>query len=131
MCSMVCRWTAPIGSQLKFNWDAAISSNSSGLGGCIRDKEGEVILSFSCNLHSLLEPIIVEAMALRKVMLICKELNLSMIAFEGDCLQVVSAASSHMPSHDLLAPILFDIHHMQERAHNWTVLYTRRNANRV
>lgn len=48
-------------------------------------------------------------MTLRKAMSICKELNMSNIACEDDCLQVVSVASSHMPSFDSLAPILYDI----------------------
>lgn len=127
----VCRWQATQALYLKLNWDAAVFNSASGFGGLVRDTEGEVILSF-CSFHNAnLDPTMAEAMTLRKAMQISWELYMSNIVFEGDCLQVVDAASSHLPRYDALGPIFFDIHHMLDRAHNWTVIHTPRYANRA
>lgn len=106
----ISRWLAPQGTLLKANWDTTTSSNVFGFGGVIQDNEGEVILSLCSNQSFRLDSFVAKTMSFRKIMLICQELNLPNIVFEGDCLQEVTTVSNRVPSNDVLAPILFNIH---------------------
>lgn len=70
------------------------NNRSVGFGGVIRDKDGEVHVARCCNLAVVCQPAMAEAMALRKLMFICLELELNLVIFEGNCLEVVKAANS-------------------------------------
>lgn len=78
---------------MKTNWDVAINTttNISGLGGLMRYSNREVLVSFCCSINSLTKLKLAEALALRKAMSICWELELPNVLFEGDCLQVIKA----------------------------------------
>lgn len=53
-------WMKLQGIQVKANWDAAlkVEANTTGLGGLVRDSNGEVLVSFFCCLPSNLKPIL-------------------------------------------------------------------------
>lgn len=78
------KWVKPDEQWLKAYWDAATHthSNSSGLGGIIRDAEGESHIVFCSYQSRSLIPEVVEATALRRFMHICKDLNLERVIFE-------------------------------------------------
>lgn len=97
----------------------------------IQDNEGEVILSFCSSQSSRLDPFVAEAMSLRKIILIFRELNLANIFLEGDCLQEVTTFSNPVPSNDVLAPILFNIHRILNGALGWIVVHTHKKINRA
>lgn len=71
--------------QLKLNWDAAILSttNNTSLGCIIRVAEGEVIATQCSSFKPVMKLELVEAMALRKSMLLAR--GLSHVTFKGDC----------------------------------------------
>lgn len=72
---------------MKLNWDAAVDvqHNSTVIGGILRDSEGEEQMAFCNRLLSALSPALAEAMSLRKAMMLCKELGIPEMSFEGDC----------------------------------------------
>lgn len=61
---------------------------------------------FFCNITS---PLLAKALALRKLMMVCWELQLPKVLLEGDCLQVVFAANNNSPPDSDFCSILFDI----------------------
>lgn len=80
------KWAKPLGGLLKCNWDVAINPTTIGLGGIVWNSKGEVLATFYSNISVMLKPVVAEATALWKTMLICRELGLSEILFEGECL---------------------------------------------
>lgn len=100
------------GLQVKANWNTTlkIEANTTGLGGLVSDSNGKVLVSFCCCLPSSLKPVLTEVAALRKVMVICQELNLSNVIFKGDCLQVTNTANRTQVNNVEISPIIFDIH---------------------
>lgn len=82
------KWTKPQGNQVKTNCDAAVSSitNTTRLGGLIKDASSEVLVSFCSSCSYALKPEIVEALALRKAISISWDLGISNVMFEGDYL---------------------------------------------
>lgn len=73
MSRPVKHWQRPQVSYLKTNWDIATNSVicSFGLGGITRDRDGEIMPAFCSNLPTCFKPEIVEALALRKAMIMC------------------------------------------------------------
>lgn len=102
-------WLKPQENQVKANWDAAlkVEANTTGMGGLHRDSNGEVLVFFCWCLPSKLKHILAEAAALRKAMIICQELNLANVIFEGDCLQVTNADNRAQVNNVELSPIIF------------------------
>lgn len=88
LCSRTKKWMKMHQTQIKFNWDATIKvvTKCTGFGGLARGSAGEVLASFCSSYLSTLPPEIAEAMALRKIMLRCRDLDFSNMLFERDCL---------------------------------------------
>lgn len=63
-------------------------------------------------------------------MLLPKELSLTNVMFERDCLHVVNAVNSRLPTHDAISPIVFDIYQLVDDESNWKVSYASRELNR-
>lgn len=64
-------------------------------------------------------------------MQLCWEPNMFNIVYEGNCLQVVTAAANLLPRNDAIDLILFDIHWMLEGAQKWSISHTPRQANQA
>lgn len=62
-----------------------IHQKCSGMGGLIRDAEGEVLLSFSSIIDYTTNPALAESLALRKAMDISIETGFYRLIFECDC----------------------------------------------
>lgn len=75
-------------------------------------------------------PDIAEAIALIKVMLLCKDIGFNDVLFEGDCLKMINVVINKLPTHDALCPIIHDILHLILDDQNWKVSYVSRNLNR-
>lgn len=71
-----------------------------------------------------------EARALRKTIIITKELGFSNVLLKGDCLPVVLAVTNRLPIHDALCSIVFDIHKLLESELNWRVVHVSRDLTR-
>lgn len=68
------------------------SGESIGIGGIIRDSDGEVLVSVAVKLSPAQRPEVAEALSLRKMLQICNELELNSV-LKGDCSTVVKAAT--------------------------------------
>lgn len=68
-------------------------SKKIGLGGVIRDADGEVDVAICLNQFVVQWLEVAEALALRKIMQICEDLDMIRVIFEGNCLLVVKAAT--------------------------------------
>lgn len=80
-------WSRPAVGVFKVNLDAALQQNGEAGGGLIaRDSYGEVIAAACRLLGPVLAPSIAEALALRWLMLMAKDLGVRRVAFETDCL---------------------------------------------
>lgn len=95
-----------------------------------RDANGEVLATFNSIYSPYQVPIVVEAMALSKTLVLANELGFTKVIFEGDCLRVVQALSRLWPVYDVLFRIIFDIHKMLKKEATWKVLYAPRVFNR-
>lgn len=78
------KWISPEENWRKANQDAAVNVEAkvTRLGMCIRDSEGDIQVSASCNVQSKYQPEIAEALALRKSMDICKDLGFNNVVFQ-------------------------------------------------
>lgn len=67
------KWIGPKAPFVKANWDAALktTTNSMGMGGIIRDPQGNALVTMYSTIKSLPTPFLAEALTLRKFMLVC------------------------------------------------------------
>lgn len=114
-------------------WDVvtATSSYNIGMVGIFRNSYGDILATFYSMVLSHLKPKIAEPEALRKAMIICWELNLLNIIFEGDCQSVVQAINGARNFVEELNPILLDIWFMLQQAQGWSVSFVHREVNQV
>lgn len=105
------KWFPLVANSIKTSWDSTINSQqaSTSLGGIFRDSNGEILASFYSNQHLAFNPILAEALALRKCMQRGLELGFNNMVFEGDCKNLVSLLSSTSESGFALSPMLYDI----------------------
>lgn len=70
------RWVGPEELFVKAIWDASLNTftNSTGLGGIIRDSNGHALVTICSTISNLISPSLAEAIALRKLMLVWWEL---------------------------------------------------------
>lgn len=70
-------------------------------------------------------------MALKKALYVCRDLGLSNITFEGNCLQVIQAVEGDdQPTNDTLDLIIFDIQFLLKyNRKDWKVVYINKEAN--
>lgn len=117
----------------KVNWDTAldISSKAFGLGGIARNELGQVLASFCFKPKAVSNPIIAEAQALKKSMLICAELGFKSLLFEGECLDVVNWTNFLLEPPPYIRPIIFDIRNLLQLHTDWKISFTHREANFV
>lgn len=74
------KWQKPQHSQIKFNWDhvVKVTENCSSFGGLARDGTSEVLAAFNSTFPSILTPNVAKSMALRKTMVLSRNLALPM-----------------------------------------------------
>lgn len=127
------QWTKPKENHVKVNCDAALndSRQTTGLGGLFQNSDGEILVSFSSNIDSTIQSALAETLALRKAMLLCWELQFHKALFEGDCLKVITDASSSKTVGDELYPIIHDIRTMLQHSPGWSIQFCHREANRA
>ncbi|KAF5467400.1 hypothetical protein F2P56_017226 [Juglans regia] len=105
-----------------------LHSKNSGLGVIVRDAEGEVQASICCNIDAELQPAVVEAMALRRALMLCYDLGFSRVVFEGDCQEVNAINSSHESSAKA-SSLIHDIKRLLKYRVGWKVSFNYRETN--
>lgn len=118
---------------MKANCDAEINrlSNSSWLGGIIRDYDGEVQFAFCNCLAKAPIPEVAEALALRRIMQINEGLYFEWVIFERDNLVVISAINSKKDICSDMVSIVEDIHFLLWRHGEWKLQFLYREMNMV
>lgn len=80
----------------KANWDAAfdVKKNKMRIGIVIRDSRGEVIATlFNCEDHVTSQKI-AEFNALRRALVLCAEIDIHAVVFEGDAKSIIEEINS-------------------------------------
>lgn len=90
------KWEKPPELAMNTNWDAAIDAHHRrvGVGVVIRDSNGEMLACLCSKFDHTKNPIIVEALALRRAAILCAELGFSDVILQWDSQLRVKAASS-------------------------------------
>ncbi|XP_041016299.1 uncharacterized protein LOC121258832 [Juglans microcarpa x Juglans regia] len=129
------KWQKPNPGVVKANWDASLDLHAKkmGVGICIRDEEGEVLVS-ACDVRAHVDnPARAECMALWKSLEICKELVLLKVSFEGDAAAaaVINAISKDGEDQSWMGHIIEDIKRIITEREDWTVNFVPREGNCV
>lgn len=90
------RWKKPDINEIKVYWDAALDINNKkmGLEIVIRDVEGEVFASVCSKRSNIVQPELLECLALWKTLEICNELGFSKVIIEWDATVVIYGVNS-------------------------------------
>lgn len=112
---------------MKANWDGALDlqNQDTSMGGIVHDSEGVVVVSTCNNLSHSTMPIKAEALAFRRVMILCKEMDLTHLNFEGNYIMVVNAACGFRESHKAI------IHYLLQTHPDWKISYALKESNKV
>lgn len=111
------QWIRPRETFVKAKWDAALNTNSNCIGvGCIiRVSKGNALVLICNPIKGLYSPPLAKALALRRVMLMCQDLQIRDIIFQEDCLHMIEVANhDKLPDVELLS-IVHDIHCFMEQ----------------
>lgn len=120
-------WVHSSGSYLKANWDGVLDlqNQDTGMGGIVHDSEGVVLVSTCNNLSHSTMPIIAEALAFRRMMILCKEMGLTHLNFEGNYIMLVNAACGFGESHKAI------IHYLLQTHPDWKISFAPEESNKV
>lgn len=77
------------------------------------------------------KPAIVEALTLRGAIIICNDLELEHVIFEGDCKRVVDAIISSLENSTELSPLIFYVKSIFRHHSSWEVKFAYRDTSRV
>lgn len=114
------------------NFDGSFNpvTGKAGIGGLIRDPYGNMIVAFSAEALAKY-PLESKLLALQLGIAHVKELEVSNIQIEGDCLAIISTIQhSDSVAWDLM-PLWQDTMHMLSSLNNWSIHYCKRAANSV
>ncbi|XP_062093823.1 uncharacterized protein LOC133799848 [Humulus lupulus] len=127
------RWEKPVEGGVKINCDAGLDhvAKKAGAGAVFRDFHGMVLASSTWSWDHLLDPTIVEALAVYHSILLCSRLGYLTVVIESDCAIVVRAINSHKIEHSYLGYIIRDILAYCNSFHSISFNFCPRMANSV
>lgn len=85
------------------------------LGVIIRDSIGDGQVSLCCNIESLLQPTLVEALVLRRVMNLCTDLGFSRVIFERNYKENIIATYINQQNWAKASPIIQHKKHVEKK----------------
>ncbi|XBH77885.1 hypothetical protein VPH35_104270 [Triticum aestivum] len=114
-----------------FYSDAATFSSldKSGIGVVGRDDRGQFVVACSEPIEGSLEPEMAEAMALRRVVLLAHDVQVSDVIFASDCLSLVQRINSPMSDCSSVGVVVADIKSMSESFSSVSFKHVRRHLN--
>ncbi|XP_042980081.1 uncharacterized protein LOC122310263 [Carya illinoinensis] len=91
IASSVQSWSAPPLHVFKANWDASVDKVQCkvGIGVVIRDWNGCVVATLRSQKDMFLDPLLAESFSVLKAVILCNQLNMQDVIFEGGSLNVV------------------------------------------
>jgi hypothetical protein len=127
------KWKKPRTGIIKANSDANLSIDGSwGLGAIFRDGEGHIMASATWVRSGFHDPATAEACALYFTMRLAADCCFTTVEFESDCLNVVKAVNSALPSpRNYFGNLIRGIHQNLGRFRQATFKFIDRKANRV
>lgn len=87
-------------------------------------------MSFGSPTGLIINPVHVEALALRRAMSICNDSGLNQIEFEGDFQYLVQLVKSREEGPSELRPIMFNIQELLKQHTRWRIQFVYRDANK-
>ncbi|KAF5471762.1 hypothetical protein F2P56_008532, partial [Juglans regia] len=129
--SRTLRWEKPRKGFVKANWDAAVERKQRkvGIGVVIRDEDGELLVAVEGQKFNTNQPAEAEAQALWKAMVICRDLRLEKVIFEGDAHVIVKAVNNASEDYSVYGSLIEGIKQLLKGRTNWIVEYTHRSNN--
>ncbi|XP_041017867.1 uncharacterized protein LOC121260078 [Juglans microcarpa x Juglans regia] len=127
------KWETPSEGYIKANWDAALHEDvkEMGIGVIVWDCEGEVLVSLLAKRSFNSKPVLAECLALYRAMVLCHELSLCNVIFEGDAQSVVKAVKSKEENWLWFGQVVDDIKELLKRRQDWKVAWVPREENGV
>ena len=127
------KWSPPAEGGYKANFDAAFFENSemAGLGVVIRDSSGNVMGALSQKItkpHSVEHA---EALAVRRAVILAKELMLFQVCVEGDCLRVIQAINAPGACRTLFGHIIDEIRYFSASLVGCSFIHVKREGNKL
>ncbi len=128
------RWTPPPLGFLKINCDAALDSHQGtiGFGFLIRDSSGRVEATVCKSAHFLVEPVVVESLAVLCALELGTNRGMDRTILEGDSLQVINAINKSGLNWSKFGHIMTDTHEALRYLPSWKICdicHTKREAN--
>lgn len=103
---------------------------SIGLVMVLRDYKWNILFSACCNKPTVYSPMVAEAVALRKAMLISHDLGLTQVIFEGDCKVDGEENSGEIVKSEIYV-VLHDIRVLLSHQPTWNVKFDYIETNKV
>ena len=125
-------WMPPPPGWIKLNFNGSFNqaTGKAGIGGLIRDPYGNMIMAFSAEVLAKF-PLESELLALQWGIVHAKELDVSNIQIEGDCLAIISTIQHSENFAWGLMPLWQDTMNMLSSLRTWSIDYCKRTANSV
>lgn len=127
------RWHPPPLGCYKANVDAALFEglDSMGIRVVFRDHEGCIIAALNQRVRLPQSIEMAEALAARKVVVFAKELSLSDVIIEGDCLRVAQARAASGRCNTLFGQVIEETRQIRASLQQCQFLHVRREGNRL
>jgi len=108
---LVPKWTPPLDGWLMVNVDASIFKNPprAGVGIVIRDHVGDFKMAFCKVIHTVDDPELAEALAVRCGVLFAKEHNLQQVIVVSDCQNIIKKINSPLQDRSHVGDIVRDV----------------------
>ncbi|XP_042976308.1 uncharacterized protein LOC122307474 [Carya illinoinensis] len=129
----ITKWEKPAGWTVKVNWDAAVDAKNRrvGAGVVIRDSEGELLACLCSICDHVQNPLVAEALALRRAAILSVEMSFSSVILEGDSQLIVNAVNSDKEIWAEYGNIIEDVRKVLLERPNWGVKFVYRESNGI
>lgn len=124
-------WSPPPSGTIMLNSDAAVflDLDRSGVGVIARDHVGHCVAACTEPIGGVLEPKMVEALALRRAIFLARDEQFSDVIFATDCLPLVQRLNSSVQDRSLIGSVVADIKHMSDVFASVVFKHIRRHLN--
>ncbi|KAL8126997.1 hypothetical protein AgCh_014061 [Apium graveolens] len=126
-------WVRPQGLAIKVSVDATIfrEFNASGIGLVARDSKGEMIMARTVSVNEVLDPNMVEIMAIKEALSWTKNTTWQNTTVQSDCLVAVQAVRSKVPMISPFGLIVEECRKMLQEQNTMSVSFIKQSANVV
>ncbi|KAK4853970.1 hypothetical protein QYF36_017096 [Acer negundo] len=126
-----CRWKPSDDGVFKINTEGAndYKNRLIGFGVILRDKAGHIKAAVVHNLKAMLSPLVAEALAIKRGILLALESGLVPFQVETNSLQLVNLINKRVASSADVGPIICEILAAVESLPNWSICHVSRKGN--